>query len=176
MVTVDRSLSAHVFDEIGPKLRDQFHVYAVTRRGIGASDRPTVGYDPQRRADDIVEVMAALGLRKPILVGNACGWHVLQTLGGQHPDRVGALVYLDAAEDPTIKLSEYALPPADRVNIDAFRGKPVPVTFPPAEEQRLKAQPIDPGHKESHHRGSPRASRLREHQGAQRQPLHVPLA
>ena len=39
-------LSAHVFDDIAPKLRDQFHVYAVTRRGIGASDRPAVGYDP----------------------------------------------------------------------------------------------------------------------------------
>lgn len=137
-------LSAHVFDDIAPKLRDRFHVYAVTRRGVGASDKPTVGYDPQRRADDILEVMGALGLRKPILVGNACGGHVLHTLGGQQPDRVGALVYLDAAEDPTIKLSEYAFPPTERVNLEAFRGKPVPVTFPPAEQHRLKTQPIDP--------------------------------
>jgi len=137
-------LSAHVFDDIAPKLRDRFHVYAVTRRGVGASDRPSVGYDPQRRADDILEVITALGMRKPILVGNACGGHVLHTVGGQHPDRVGALVYLDAAEDPTIKLSEYAFPPADRVNLDAFRGKPVPVTFPRAEQRRLEAQPIDP--------------------------------
>jgi pimeloyl-ACP methyl ester carboxylesterase len=137
-------LSAHVFDDIAPKLRDRFHVYAVTRRGIGASDRPAVGYDPQRRADDVVEVMTALGMRKPILVGNACGGHVLHTVAGQHPDRVGAVVYLDAAEDPTIPLSEYAFPPRERVNLDAFRGKPVPVTFPPAEQQRLATEPIDP--------------------------------
>ena len=137
-------LSAHVFDEIAPKLRDTFHVYAVTRRGIGASDKPSIGYDPQRRADDIVEVIDALRVRKPILVGNACGGHVLHTVGGQHPERVGALVYLDAAEDPTIKLSEYAFPPPERVNLEAFRGKSVPVTFPPAEQQRLQAQPIDP--------------------------------
>lgn len=137
-------LSAHVFDEIAPKLRDQFHVYAVTRRGVGASDRPAAGYDPQRRSDDILEVIEALGMRKPLLVGNACGGHILHTLGGQHPERLGGLVYLDAAEDPTLKLSDYAFPPADRVNVAAFRGKPTPVTFPPAEQRRLDAHPIDP--------------------------------
>lgn len=137
-------LSGHVFDDIAPKLRDRFHVYAVTRRGIGPSDRPAVGYDPQRRADDILDVIDALGLRKPLLVGNACGGHILHTLGGQHPDRLGGLVYLDAAEDPTLKLSTYGFPPADRVNVAAFRGKPTPVTFPPAEQRRLDAQPIDP--------------------------------
>ncbi len=137
-------LSAHVFDDIAPKLRDQFHVYAVTRRGIGASDQPVAGYDPQRRAADILETIDALGLRKPLLVGNACGGHILHTLGAQHPDRLGGLVYLDAAEDPTLRLSDYDFPPRDRVNLDAFRGKPVPVTFPPAEQRRLDAQPIDP--------------------------------
>ena len=136
-------LSAHVFDDIAPKLRE-FRVYAVTRRGIGASDHPASGYDPQRRADDVLEVIEALGMRKPILVGNACGGHVLHTLGGQHPGRLGGLVYLDAAEDPTLKLSDYDFPPADRVNVAAFRGKPTPVTFPPAEQRRLDAQPIDP--------------------------------
>jgi non-heme chloroperoxidase len=137
-------LSAHVFDDIAPKLRDRFRVYAVTRRGVGASDHPAVGYDPQRRADDIREVIDALGMRKPLLVGNACGGHILHTLGGQHPERVGGLVYLEAAEDPTLKLTDYDFPPADRVNVAAFRGKPTPVTFPPAEQRRLDAQPIDP--------------------------------
>ena len=104
-------LSAHVFDDIAPKLRDQFHVYAVTRRGIGASDHPAAGYDPQRRSDDILEVIDDLGMRKPLLVGNACGGHILHTLGGQHPERLGGLVYVEAAEDPTLKLSDYDFPP-----------------------------------------------------------------
>jgi len=137
-------LSAHVFDDIAPRLVDQFHVYAVTRRGVGASDRPPAGYDPQRRADDILQILDGLGMRKPLLVGNACGGHILHTLGGQHPDRLGGLVYLDAAEDPTLKLTDYAFPPADRVNIAAFRGKPSPVTFPAAEQHRLDEQPLDP--------------------------------
>ena len=137
-------LSAHVYDDIAPKLVDEFHVYAVTRRGVGASDRPATGYDPQRRADDVLQVIDALGLKQPLLVGNACGGDILHTLGGQHPDRLGGLVYLEAAEDPTLKLSDYAFPPADRVNVAAFRGKPTPVTFPPAERRRLEAQPLDP--------------------------------
>jgi non-heme chloroperoxidase len=32
-------LSTHVYDEFAPKLTDQFRVYGITRRGIGASDK-----------------------------------------------------------------------------------------------------------------------------------------
>jgi pimeloyl-ACP methyl ester carboxylesterase len=137
-------LSAHAFDDIALQLRDQFHVFAVTRRGVAPSDQPPVGYDAQRRADDILDVIEALDMREPILVGNACGGHILHTLGAQHPDRLGGLVYLDAAEDPTLTLLDYDFPPPDRVNLEAFRGKPRPVTFPPAEQRRLDEQPIDP--------------------------------
>jgi hypothetical protein len=82
-------LTGHIYDDIAPKLTDQFHVYAVTRRGVGASDHPQTGYDPQRRADDILEVIGAFGMVKPILIGNSCGGDILHTLGAQHPDRFG---------------------------------------------------------------------------------------
>lgn len=74
-------LTGHVYDDIAPKLTDQFRVYAVTRRGVGASDHPATGYDPQRRADDILEVIGAVGMQKPILIGNSCGGDILHTLG-----------------------------------------------------------------------------------------------
>lgn len=77
--------SAHVFDDIAPRLAGQF--YAVTRRGVGASDRPPSGYDPQRRADDILDVITALGIEKPILVGHSCGGAILHTLGVQLTSR-----------------------------------------------------------------------------------------
>jgi pimeloyl-ACP methyl ester carboxylesterase len=32
--------SAHVFDELAPKLTDAHHVYGITRRGYGASSKP----------------------------------------------------------------------------------------------------------------------------------------
>src|SRR5919106_1877225 len=52
--------STHVYDEFAPKLTDQFRVYGITRRGIGASDKPTSGYTVQRSADDVLEVLDAL--------------------------------------------------------------------------------------------------------------------
>ena len=137
-------LSGHVYDEIAPKLKDRFHVYAVTRRGVGASDRPATGYDPRRRADDVLEVITALDLQKPILVGNSCGGDILHALGAQHPDRLGGLVYLDAAEDPTLTMADYDLPPVDRARLPAFVGTPTPVTFPEAEQRLLKERPLDP--------------------------------
>ena len=98
-------LSGHVYDDIAPKLTDQFHVYAVTRRGVGNSDQPPAGYDPQRRAADILEVMTALGIRMPILVGNSCGGGILHTLGAERPDRIGALMYQNPAVSPTADIS-----------------------------------------------------------------------
>ena len=145
IVFVGCYLTAHVYDNIAPKLTDKFHVYAVTRRGIGASDRPATGYDPQRRAADILDVMTQLGMQKPILVGNSCGGGILHTLGAQHPDRIGGLVYLDAAEDPTLKAEDYEKVEIDRANLPAFAGKPAPpVVFPEAEVRLIKERPVDP--------------------------------
>lgn len=138
-------LTGHVYDDIAPKLTDRFHVYAVTRRGIGASDRPTTGYDPQRRTADILEVMDALKMQKPILVGNSCGGAILHSLGADHPERVGGLVYLDAAEDPTLTASDYEQIPVDRATLPKQVGKPQNIVFPEAERRQLVEQPIDPG-------------------------------
>lgn len=65
-------------------------------------------------------------------------------MGARHPDRLGGLVYLDAAEDPTLTMADYELPPVDRANLPAQVGKPTPVTFPEAEQRLLKEHPIDP--------------------------------
>jgi non-heme chloroperoxidase len=134
-------LTAHVYDNIAPKLTDLFHVYAVTRRGVGASDRPPTGYSPTRRADDILEVLTALDLRKPILVGNSCGGDILHTLGARNPDRIGGLMYLDAAEDPTLTGADYEAVPVDMAHLPARVGTPEPVRFPEAE---MRQRPVDP--------------------------------
>ena len=141
-------LTGHVYDDIAPKLTDQFRVYAVTRRGVGASDRPATGYDPRRRADDILEVIGGVGMQKPILIGNSCGGDILHTLGAQHPDRLGGLVYLDAAEDTTLTLADYGVAPGDLEQVLAKMpapvGKSAPVTFPEGERRQMAERPLDP--------------------------------
>ena len=139
-------LTAHVYDNIAPKLTDQFHVYAVTRRGIGASGHPSTGYSPQRRADDILEVIDALKMDRPILVGNSCGGDILHTLGARNPERVGGLMYLDAAEDPTLTGADYHLPPpVDPSRLPPRANRPGrPVVFPEAEQREIDQGRLDP--------------------------------
>ena len=95
-------LTAHLYDEFAPKLTDRFHVYGITRRGLGASDKPSTGYDAQRAADDVLEVLDRLGTNKPVLAGYSCAGQVLSTLGAQHSGRLGGLVYFDAADDTSL--------------------------------------------------------------------------
>lgn len=91
--------TAHVFDEFAPKLTDCCHVYGVTRRGYGASSRPASGYDDQRLADDVFQVIQQEHLQAPVLVGHSMSGGEMTTLGRQHSDRLGGLVYLDALCD-----------------------------------------------------------------------------
>jgi len=113
IVFVPCYLTGHAFDDIAPKLTDRFRVYAFTRRGFGASDRPLTGYDLQRSVDDLLEVIDALQLRKPVLIGNSCGGWTQTLLAVQHPARLGGLVYLEAADDPMLTLADYNLPAVD---------------------------------------------------------------
>ena len=54
-------------DEFSPKLTNEFHVYGITRRGIGASDKPSTGYTVQRSANDVLEVLDSLNPQKSVL-------------------------------------------------------------------------------------------------------------
>ena len=91
--------TAHVFDAFAPKLLDCCHVYAVTRRGYGASSRPPSGYGDQRLADDVFQVIEKERIVRPVLVGHSMAGGELTTIGRQHSDRISGLVYLDALGD-----------------------------------------------------------------------------
>jgi pimeloyl-ACP methyl ester carboxylesterase len=154
-------LTAHVYDDFAQKLASQFHVYGVTRRGLGASDKPTSGYTVQRSADDVLEVLQSLKLERPVLIGTSCGGQVQTMLGAQHSDRLGGLVYLNGAEDPTLTASDYdppevdpaRLPPslkpapaADYSSFEAYRvaqRRDHGVAFPEAELRQLFVENAD---------------------------------
>ena len=95
-------VSAHTYDEFAPKLTSQFRVYGMTRRGIGASDKPATGYSVQRSVNDVLEVLNAFNVQKSVLVGHSCAGQVLTVFAAQHSDRLHGLVYLDGASDPTM--------------------------------------------------------------------------
>jgi pimeloyl-ACP methyl ester carboxylesterase len=133
-------LSTHVYDEFAPKLTDQFRVYGITRRGIGASDRPATGYSVQQSANDLLEVFDSLRLQQVLLVGHSCAGQVLTLFAAQHADRLRGLVYLDGASDPTLTAADVGSPMPDRSTLP----RPVPGprerswTFPAAlDRERL---------------------------------------
>lgn len=92
--------TAHVYDDFAPRLRDRFHVYALTRRGFGTSSAPLAGYDAATRAHDIVTVLDSLGVDRALLAGHSLAGDELSKIGVSYPQRVRALVYLDAFDFP----------------------------------------------------------------------------
>ena len=91
--------TAHVFDDFAPKLGDCCHVYAITRRGYGRSSRPQSGYDDQKLADDVFQVIEKERIVRPVLVGHSMAGGELTTIGRQHSDQLSGLIYLDALGD-----------------------------------------------------------------------------
>ena len=92
--------TAHVFDHFADRLSGACHVYGITRRGFGASSRPDSGYTEQRLADDVLQILDALKLAAPVLVGHSIAGNELTAIGSNHSKRIAGLVYLDAAADP----------------------------------------------------------------------------
>jgi non-heme chloroperoxidase len=89
--------TAHVFDDFAPKLAAHYHVYGITRRGFGASGYSSTDNPADRLGDDVVAVIDALHLNRPVLVGHSIAGVELSSVANSHPNRVAGLVYLDAA-------------------------------------------------------------------------------
>ena len=89
--------TAHSFDDFAPRLAKFYHVYAITRRGFGASSKPITGYDTDRRADDVLAILDSLALEKPIIAGHSLAGEELSSIGSRRPARVAGLIYLEAS-------------------------------------------------------------------------------
>jgi pimeloyl-ACP methyl ester carboxylesterase len=107
--------TAHSFDDFAPRLTDQYHVLAMTRRGNGASSRPDSGYSITTLATDVRTVLDSLGISRVHLAGHSFGGDQITKFALLFPDRLRTLVYLDAAHDRK----------------DLGRGPPGPPRVPP---------------------------------------------
>jgi pimeloyl-ACP methyl ester carboxylesterase len=101
------TVNAHIFDGlIQAGLSPRFHVLALDLRGRGQSDAPPAGFDPARpaanytiadHAAEVVAVLDALGVRRPILAGHSFGGMLALFLAALFPERFGRVVVLDWA-------------------------------------------------------------------------------
>ena len=135
---------AHVFDTFATKLTLAYHVYGITRRGIGASSIPKPdgqNYSANRLGDDVLAVANELKIERPILIGHSIAGEELSSIGSRYPDRVAGLVYLDAGY-PYAFYNDNAKqgldPVADivkvQIELDKFK------TFLPPKERRIQAE------------------------------------
>jgi pimeloyl-ACP methyl ester carboxylesterase len=88
--------TAHAFDEFASKLTADFHVYGITRRGFGESGFAPPASGGDTYGDDVLAVLDALKLQRPVLVGHSIGGQELSSVASRYPTRVAALVYLEA--------------------------------------------------------------------------------
>jgi non-heme chloroperoxidase len=92
--------TAHRFDGLASHFTAQHHVYGITRRGSGASSKPAPAngnYSADHLGDDVLAVMKALHIDRPVLVGHSIAGQELSSIGSRFPDKVSGLIYLDAA-------------------------------------------------------------------------------
>jgi len=108
---------AHWFDRVTPAFADRFHVVALDQRGHGESGwaRPPE-YGTEDFVVDLRALVDALGWKRFVLAGHSMGGHNAMAFTAWHPERVRALVVIDAR--PAI--------PADRLEVMHRRGARAP--------------------------------------------------
>jgi pimeloyl-ACP methyl ester carboxylesterase len=116
--------TAHVFDGFAPKLAKIGHVYAITRRGYGASSKPESGYDIERLSADVLAVLDSLRLEAPVLIGHSRAGAEMSYLATHRRERISGLIYLEAAYRYA-----YDIPGAFEKD---FPNLPPPASSPPA--------------------------------------------
>ncbi len=92
---------AHDYDSFAPRFTAQYHVYGITRRGFGGSSKPApspVDYSAEVLGQDVLKVIEALHLDRPVLAGQSIAGEELSWIGTFHPDKAAALIYLEAVD------------------------------------------------------------------------------
>ena len=80
------------WNDVLPHISSGRLVILPDHRGCGASDRPDTGYTIARLANDMIQVLDALGVVRVDVVGHSTGGVIAQQLARAAPDRVRDLV------------------------------------------------------------------------------------
>lgn len=96
--------NARLWDAVAATLADAGHrVIAVDQRGHGRSSKPDDGYDLATVTDDLRALIDALGLERPVIVGQSWGANVVVEFAARFPGVASAIGCVDGG---TIDLRE----------------------------------------------------------------------
>lgn len=85
---------AHTLGALAERLAPTVRVVGVDLRGHGFSDKPPAGYDLERHVEDVRQLIGALGLRRPVLLGHSAGGTIAAFLASATD--VAGLILLEA--------------------------------------------------------------------------------
>jgi aminoacrylate hydrolase len=69
-----------------------FTVVTYDQRGAGSSDHPTGPYSIETLVDDLLALIEALQLDRPVLIGHSTGGAIGQILAARHPELLAGMV------------------------------------------------------------------------------------
>ncbi|MET8768080.1 alpha/beta hydrolase [Streptomyces sp. NPDC004658] len=119
------------WEAVARGLSPRYRVVAVDQRGHGASERHPRDVSRAAYVADAVTVIDQLELRRPVMVGQSLGGHTALLTAAAHPDRVRALVLVEAGPgsgDPNVPvaigewLDSWPVPFASREAAAQFLG------------------------------------------------------
>lgn len=119
--------NSRIWDDVAQILAQRYRVVALDQRGHGLSDRPTDGYTFDRVVGDLLGLLDALSLDRPVLVGHSWGGNVVLAFGAAHPDRLRGLVLVDGG---FIELAAQPGRDWDRVKVEMAPPDLTHLTFP----------------------------------------------
>lgn len=116
---------SHSFDDLARGLLDRFHVFALDLRGHGDSET-TPYYSFGHFVMDLRNMVRALRLERPILIGHSMGGEVVAHYCGCFPEVVSRVVIIEGLGPPPANMDEEVQWTVDGFSrIDrAFSGPP----------------------------------------------------
>src|SRR5437868_9597962 len=99
---------ARYWDLFADAIAGRLQLVAPDARGHGESGRPAGGYAPADFAADALAILYQLGIERALVVGHSMGGLHSINLAARHPERVRALVIVDASPEPLPQGAERA--------------------------------------------------------------------
>lgn len=87
--------SSYEFYKVQADLARDYTVIVPDLRGVGGSEAPQAGYDKVTMAEDIHQLVLALGLKSVYLAGHDTGGMVAYAYARTHPEDLAAVAILD---------------------------------------------------------------------------------
>ncbi len=82
---------------IVPELSERFRILTYDLRGHGHSDTPPSGYTPDAMADDLLGLLDALEIERPLIAGHSYGADIALYHALRQPQRVREVIAIEAA-------------------------------------------------------------------------------